>query len=177
MFNLFKKPDGIKTRDIVWMSEAAKWNGILERSKKETPLVIICWFDATLEQAENLFAGETDKPEILSARQVHSSHVTGRKVIFAEHYPLRSKEQDLFGRLALPEVIIHSALDEPLFAHFGGAKIIQMMKQLGMKESDPAEHKMISQAIVSAQEKIEKKITVEHSSGSQKEWMERNLKE
>jgi hypothetical protein len=178
MFNFFKsKPAGIKTKDIIWMSEAAKWNGILETSKKEPSLVIICWFDATMQQAENLFADQTGKPELLMARQVHPSHTTGRKVIFAEHYPLRSKEQDLFERLSLREVIIHSALEEPLFARFGGAKVIQLMKQLGMKESEPAEHKMISQSIVSAQEKIGKKITIEHSAGSQKEWMERNLTE
>jgi hypothetical protein len=123
-----------------------------------------------------LFAGETsNEVTTFQANQVHASQLTGKKIIFVEHYPLLKKEQELIEKLALPEVFIHSALDEPMFAHFGGDKIVKMMKQLGMKEEQSVQHKMISQAIVNAQEKIEKKVSSEHLAGSQREWMTLNL--
>jgi hypothetical protein len=49
------------------------------------------------------------------------------------------------------------------------------MKQLGMKENEPVQHKLISQSIHNAQEKIAQKLVVEHASSSQKEWMEKNI--
>jgi preprotein translocase subunit SecA len=75
----------------------------------------------------------------------------------------------------LNEALIYSALDEPLFKHFGGDKIIQMMKQLGMKEDSMIEHKMVSKAIENAQEKIEKKVIAEQDASSPQKWIERNL--
>ena len=159
------------------MTDAAKQNGLLEAWKKDSSLIIICWFNETLRQLETLFAKETTEPSLFTAQQVHHGQFSGKNnILFAEHYPLRKKEEELFERLNLAEVLIHSSLDEPLFAHFGGVKIVQMMKQLGMKESDSVQHKMISQSILGAQEKIEKKITAELSAGSQSQWMELNFK-
>lgn len=178
MFNLFKKKDGasVKLTDKIWMSETAKWNGIVEEWKKNNSLIIICWFDHTLQQLQTVFSRVTTEPvNLQTARETHAAHLQGKPVVFAEHYPVASREQEVFHRLALTEVTIHSALDEPLFDHFGGAKIIGMMKQLGLKEDQVTEHKLISGSIRNAQEKIAKKLTVEHLANSQKEWMERNL--
>src|SRR5712675_1279569 len=172
MFNLFKKKEGsVKVTDKIWMTREAKWNGILELWKKDPSTAIIAWFDASATHLETLFARETTSPvSLFSARTVHSSHLIGKKVIFAEHHPLRKKEQDAFSQWHLNEAVVHSALDEPLFKHFGGDKIIQMMKQLGMKEDSMIEHKMISNAIENAQEKIEKKVITEQPASSQQEW-------
>ncbi|MDP4262619.1 MAG: hypothetical protein Q8941_08815 [Bacteroidota bacterium] len=49
------------------------------------------------------------------------------------------------------------------------------MKKIGAKENSMIEHKMVSASIKNAQEKIEKKVLIEHTAQSQKEWMERNL--
>jgi preprotein translocase subunit SecA len=70
---------------------------------------------------------------------------------------LQQKENEFFQKLNLQEAEIWSALDEPLFKHFGSEKIIQMMKQLGMKENEAIENTMISKAILSIQAKISKK--------------------
>ena len=75
----------------------------------------------------------------------------------------------------LEKVNVWSALDEPLFQIFGSEKIIQMMKQLGMKENESVQHTMLSKSIQNAQEKIEKKVQVEHTAHSQKDWFEINL--
>jgi hypothetical protein len=158
------------------MTEQAKLNGLLEKWKKEPSLIIICWFNGTLHQIESHFNRETARnPILLIANQVHTAEIKDKPVVFAEHYPLRNKEEELFQRLSLTEITIHSALDEPLFDHFGGAKIVQMMKQLGMKENDPVQHKMITQSITNAQEKIAKKLDTEQLASSQREWMQKNI--
>ena len=177
MFNLFKKKDdSVKVIDKIWMSEAAKWNGILDLWKKEKDMVIITWFNETNRHLTSLFAKETSSPaSIFMAREVYSSLLNGKHIIFAEHYPMRTKERETFKQWHLTEAIVHSAMDEPLFLHFGGEKIIGMMKQLGMKDDNMIEHRMISSSIENAQDKIEKKIVVELPANSQKEWLERNL--
>jgi preprotein translocase subunit SecA len=73
-------------------------------------------------------------------------------------------------------VTVLTALDEALLMIFGGDKLIKIMQGLGMNEDEIIEHKMVSQSIANAQEKIEKKVTIEQSMRSQSEWIERNFK-
>lgn len=176
MFNLFKKKEGgTKVIDKILMTQTAKWKALAEQWKKNNDIVFICWFDETKRQAEAAFANETSPhPELYATREIHASQLTDKKVIFIEHYPLAQKEKELFEKLQLTEVQVWSALDEPLFKEFGSDKIVQMMKQLGMKEDNVVEHSMISKSIHNAQEKIEKKIQAEQTCPSQKEWMEMN---
>jgi hypothetical protein len=177
MFNLFKKKEAsVKVTDKIWMSEEAKWKGIVNEWKQNPELVIIAWFDATYRHLQTVFAENTTGPvSLFISRQINGPEIADRKIIFAEHYPIPAKEQDAFGRWHLKEAIVHSAMDEPLFKHFGGEKIIEMMKQLGMKEDGVITHRMISQAIINAQEKIEKKVVAETPANSQQEWLQRNL--
>ncbi|MEI9807316.1 MAG: hypothetical protein WDO16_05210 [Bacteroidota bacterium] len=178
MFNLFKKKEeSVKVIDKIWMSEKAKWNGILELWKKDPDIVIIAWFNSTINHLETLFAKETTSPVSFHlAREIHSSMIKGKQVIFAEHHPLRAREQEQFRQWQLQQAVVYSAMDEPLFQQFGGEKIIQLMKQLGMPEEGVIEHKMISHSIENAQQKIEKKVSNEHTASSQQEWMEKNFR-
>jgi hypothetical protein len=177
MFNPFKKKEtSVNVIDKIWMSEMSKYNGIFDLWKKNPELVIISWFTATLQNLETLFAKTAAAPaSFFLVKEIHGSQLSGKKIIFSEHYPLYQKEQELFKQWQLGEAIVHSALDEPLFMHFGGEKIISMMKQLGMKEDSQIENKMISHAIRHAQEKIENKVLAEHTANSQQEWIQRNL--
>jgi hypothetical protein len=177
MFNLFKKKEpSLKITDKIWMTSASKLKSIAEEMKKNNALVFICWFDETFHQLESHFTGDTTGSiRLLRSREAVTAHLPGTTIIFAEHYPLREKEITLFQKLGLQEVQIWSALDEPLFKHFGGDRIIQLMKQMGMKEDQAMEHTMISDAIRNAQQKIEKKVQVEQSAHSQKDWIEKNL--
>jgi hypothetical protein len=175
MFNFFSKKERVKVTDIIWITEAAKWNGILDSWQKDRP-AIICWFDATLHRLQSLFSNEPGADEYLFlAGHVHPSQLTGKAVLFAEHYPLHKKEMELFERLPDQEIVVHSALEEPLFLHFGGDKIIQLMKQMGMTEDELLRHPMISKAIQTAQEKIGKKVTHESLASSAGEWLEKNI--
>ncbi|MBL7738066.1 MAG: hypothetical protein JNK14_02520 [Chitinophagaceae bacterium] len=174
MFSLFKKKEAsVKVIDKVWISENAKWNGIREECKKDNSTIVIAWFSSTAARLETFMTGAAFTVHL--AREIHTSQLTGKRVLFAEHHPLRSKEQEQYQQWQLKEAIVCSALEEPLFKKFGSDKIIAMMKQLGMKEEECVEHRLISGAIENAQKKIGKKVITEHLANSQEEWMERNL--
>jgi preprotein translocase subunit SecA len=73
------------------------------------------------------------------------------------------------------EAIIYSAFDEPLLTYFGGDGISDTVKQLGMKEDVPLQHKLITSSIKNAQEKIAGKVTVEQTANSPSDWFLYNL--
>ena len=173
MFNFSKNKNQAKVRDIIWVSSQAKWKGLEELWKKDPTTVFVFWFDETLDEAKNKIINE--KIEFSTAREVNHHLIPVRPVVFAEHYPLQKKEQELFQQLQLKEVKILSALDEPLFKRFGADKIVGMLKQMGMNENDPLENQMITNAIKNAQQKLEKQLFVEHSAPSQQSWLEKNL--
>jgi len=110
-------------------------------------------------------------------RQISSHLAQHSNIIFAEHYPLHEKENTLFESLNIKEVKIFSSLDEPLFRHFGGEKIITLMQSMGMQENEGIQHTLITSALKNAQEKIAKKVTIEQSALSQEDWFRKNLKE
>ena len=168
MFGLFKKknnPDAVTVTDKVVISEPAKLALLLEAWNKQPQSVIVCWFEDSLE-----------KITVLLVRDALTAQRAGRTPIFAEHYPLLSKEQEAFRAMHLEKAVVYSSLREPLFNQFGGERIIQVMQQLGMKETELIEHSMISSAIRKAQDKIEQKTGLDHLSRSQEEWIEKNYK-
>jgi hypothetical protein len=175
--NLFKrKSQGTKITDKIWMTQDGKWKAIIELAKTNPAAFFIAWFDETRQYLEDLFNKEgLPVQNILSVRGCSGRQLQNNPVVFAEHYPLRSKEQSLFTGLKLADAVIFSALDEPLFNHFGGEKIVQLMKQMGMKETESIENSMLSNAIRSAQEKIEKKLVIEQTARSQSDWLEKNF--
>lgn len=177
MFNLFKKKDKeVKITDKIIIDEKAKLAALFAAWEADKNTVFVFWFDSTLREAESFFAARTSETiTMMMARETAVQHISDRPVLFAEHYPLHSKEEELYEKLKLESVTVYSALAEPLFKRFGADKIIQLMKQLGMKEDELIEHKMISKSIRNAQEKIEKKTVAEQTALSQMDWLEKNL--
>lgn len=177
MFNFFKKKEeGVIIKDIVWMSSTAKWNGLFEIWEKNTSTIFIFWFEDTMQQAQGFFSQKTSTAlQLIMAREMNSSIAQQQPVIFAEHYPVLSKEKELFEKLHVKEVTITSSLDEPLFKKFGSDKIIDMAKKFGMKESEAIQHSLVTGAIKNAQEKIEKQLQVEHMAHSQQDWLQKNI--
>lgn len=178
MFNLFKKRDeSVKVIDRIWMSQTAKYNGLLALAKEDPELMIITWFSDTAESLKSAFI-ESAHPgaPVHLVRELHGGLVRSHKVVFAEHYPIRSKEQQVFKQWQLEKAIVHSSLDEPLFQQFGGERIVDMMKKLGMSETSQIEHTLVSKSIRNAQDKVESKVTVEQPATSSREWIERNVR-
>ncbi len=177
MFGLFKhQTPAVKVIDRIWMTETAKFQSLVREWEKNNQIICICWFDDTLRHAASFFTKETsgDTP-LITAREITSSHVRYKQILFAEHHPLQQKENELFQKLNIQQAIVWSALDEPLFRHFGGDKILHLMQHLGMKENEAIEHTMISKAIQKAQEKINKKVIARQGASSQEEWLRKNL--
>jgi hypothetical protein len=177
MFSFFKKNNrAIKITDRIVTSATWKYTALLAEWNRNKNSVFVFWFDESLREAETFFTSIANESlPLYTAREAGTSHISGKTVVFAEHYPLRSKEEELYATLKLNTVVVFSSLNEPLFKKFGGDKIIQLMQQLGMNEGEVTEHAMISKAIRHAQEKVEKKIIVEQSARSQQDWLEKNL--
>ncbi|MBL7733032.1 MAG: hypothetical protein JNM88_17815 [Chitinophagaceae bacterium] len=177
MFNIFKsKPAPTRVTDKVTIDEKAKWQALFKLWQENKNTVFIFWFNESLEEAAAYFSSQTTEPvQLLTYREAAGPQAGGKIPIFAEHYPLRSKENELYEKMNLKGVQVYSSLKEPLFLQFGGERIVELMKKLGIKEDEVLEHAMISNAIKNAQEKIAKKISYEQSAQSQDDWFKRNL--
>jgi phosphoribosylanthranilate isomerase len=177
MFSLFKKKEPeIKVIDKVVIDETAKLKTMLAQWESDKNIAFVFWFDESLRQAELYFTSQTNEPfTFLTSREAGSPQLAGKTAIFAEHYPIRSKEEELYRKMNLHTVQVFSSLNEPLFKRFGSDKIIQVMKQLGMKDDEVIQHNLVSKAIRNAQEKIEKKVVMDQSAHSQNDWLEKNI--
>ena len=168
MFKFFRKKNvPVTIHDKIWLSENNKFEFLEAEYKKNDRLVFACWFDASFQKLEAFFSAHATQPLIMLAKEIRLPHLSGRPVIFCEHYPVYEKELAVFMDLQLKEVVICSSLDEPLFSLFGGEKITSLMKQLGMMDSESIEHPLISRSIRNAQEKIAKKLVIEYPASSQ----------
>ena len=178
MFKLFRnKSNRVKIIDRVFMHQRNKWNHCEKILTEKPKTIFIGWFDETIAELENFITRHNvSLISVLNARTIHKSQAEGSGLIFIEHNPMKSKEEAVFEELGLKEVIILTALDEPLLIKVGSEKLIEMIQSLGINEDEIIEHKMVGQSIANAQEKIEKKVVVEQSVRSQAEWMERNFK-
>ena len=181
LFNLFgKKDDDAENHvftDRAYVSTAAKMNACADLARKEPNHLFICWFADTATKFKDFFAQQgLDESLVIEARQLHTSKLHDKIPAFVEHYPLHSKEIELIKNWDAKNIVVYSALDEPLFKHFGSDKIIPLMKMLGMKEDEVIEHNMVTKSIIKGQEKIAEQVTLEQSAASQQEWMRKNIK-
>lgn len=170
-----KKDETLKITDVVFINKNTKYHACLELSKKDESIIFIAWFEETLHEMQTFFKEQVNTSNIFLYRQATTHLIENRKILFVEHYPLHKKEISLFESLKLKEAIIYSSLDEPLFTTFGGEKISSLMRSMGMQENEPIQHSLITKALQNAQEKIEKKITIEQSALSQSDWFKRNI--
>jgi hypothetical protein len=172
MFSLFgKKEKQTRVIDKVFLSRGGKARAI-EKFAAENNLVVIAWFEASFDAAMQLLP---NKAEIFLAREVNVQNIQNKKLVFFEHHPILSKEQELFKKLHLTEAIFFGAIEEPLFTYFGGEKIGKLMEQMGMQADEAVEHSLISSSIKNAQKKISEKIEFESDARSQEEWFAKNL--
>ena len=175
MFSLFKKSDGVKIIDKVWMSKQAKWKACSQMLVLNPSSLFVAWFEETAQEL-NIYLGlSSDKKTLMLASNLTADVLQDRMVMFVEHYPLPAVEQDLFKKLNLRDVPVLLALDEPFFHKFAGEKTIELMKKLGVKEDEVLGHTMIGRSIRGVQEKIAAKVKAEKKAQSQGEWMRVNV--
>lgn len=174
MFGLFKKTSlGVKVVDKVWLSNQAKWNACVQMIKLDPSVLLVAWFEDTFREIES---NPGLVKNVIKAENISYDKTVGRMVVFVEHFPLASAEQDVFARLQLKEVPVLNSLDEPIFMLFGGENTIEIMKKLGVGEDEIIGHSMITKSIRRAQEKIEEKSGTNYPAKSSQEWLDLNLK-
>jgi hypothetical protein len=181
LFNLFgKKEDDTENHifaDKAYITSAAKMNACAELAKKEPDHIFICWFNQTAIAFKEYFKQHgLDENLVTETHHLHASKLQNKKPVFVEHYPLHGKELELIKNWEAKKIIVFSAMDEPLFKHFGSEKLLPIMKMLGMKEDEVIEHPMVSKSIIKGQEKIAEQVSLEQTATSQAEWMEKNIK-
>jgi hypothetical protein len=176
MFSFFSKKElETKVVDRVFISSTAKQAAVREQLRNNQSITILTWFEESYDLIQTLIKSNNLQAEIYLPREIAAHNIRGKAVLFLEHYPLINKEKKLLEKLQLKEAIFYSALDEPIFKHFGGGHIISMMEKLGLSENEAIEHPMISSAIKNAQEKISKNVTIDHSALSQADWFSKNI--
>lgn len=180
LFNLFgskeeEKPDRIFS-DRVYIASEAKMNACMQLSKEQPNTLFIAWFTDTARKFKDFFLQKgLDENRIIEARYIHAAKLQTHTPVFVEHYPLHARELALVENWQLKNIIVYSAMDEPLFKHFGSDKMIPLIKLLGMKENEAIEHSYVTQSIIKGQQKIADQVSIEQTANSQADWMERNL--
>jgi hypothetical protein len=170
-----KKKDPCTVKDIVFMHNNAKWDALALLAKATPATIFICWFETTRQQLQTHFNAQgINTQHIFLYRMANIANTRNVPVVFAEHYPLRAKEMECYTALQLTEARVYSALEEPLFAHFGGQNIIHIMQQTGVNEHEALENPMISRALKNAQEKLAANLLIEQTATSQSDWFKRN---
>lgn len=176
MFSFGKKKETTKVSDVVFMHTTAKWHACMQALQTNAATVFITWFEETQQQLQEYFTAQNAaNATVILYREAAAHLINNNPVIFAEHYPLREKEEALYTSLKLEDIKIFSSLDDALFQYFGGDKIIELMQKMGLHENESVQHAMISMALKNAQEKIAKKVSMEQSARSQEEWFKRNV--
>ncbi len=179
LFNLFRKKEVKPVQqfeDIVFISPPAKQAAVIAFAKQQPDYIFIAWFENTALLFQELFAlYNLDEARIEEAKYFTAAKYTGRQIAFLEHHPLRAKEEALVQNCLQQRFTVYNSSTEPLFTQFGGERIIELMRRMGMDENESIQHKMISRSLEKAQSKIAKKINLEQTAGSQEEWMRRNV--
>ncbi|HKR59785.1 MAG TPA: hypothetical protein VJS64_08610 [Pyrinomonadaceae bacterium] len=111
---------------------------------------------------------------------VSGTSKAGLKIFVLEHHPRRSKDQALLDFAAklscVPEVRFYLSLDDPLLLHFNGDAIQKLFRTIGIDESEFVSHRLVTTAVASAQERIEKNVRQDLQAESIEDWFTYNFR-
>lgn len=138
--------------------------------------VLLAWFPESQLRWQSVLEQTGISRQVMLARSTSALQLANKTIILLEHYPIASKEETFLQSLQQQEIYVLGSLDEPIFSQFGGERIIDMMRRMGIREDEPVQHKLITQSLQNAQRKLEKKVTMEQTSHSMKEWFVKNIK-
>ena len=163
-------------KDKVYINSTGKMNACLQLAKAQPNVIFIAWFNDTTETYKAFFSKNgVEESRITLAGKFDKTSLQTLQPVFLEHYPLHAKELELVNNWEQTGILVFSAMDEPLFKHFGSDKMIPLIKLFGMKESEAIEHSYVTESIVKGQNKIANKVTTEQLADSQSEWMIKNM--
>jgi hypothetical protein len=175
LFNVFKGSKYSPRTDLIWQNQQAKAQGCVNFLSKNKVDICVAWFEETQKMYQTILGRVMPRhPEIVLAKTLFPYSLDNKNVLFLEHYPLFSKEENLVGKAKPVKVWFVTSLDDALLSVFSG-NVVQLMQRLGMKEDECIEHKMIGKSIINAQKRIEKESWTDFSAKSGDEWMKQFL--
>ena len=149
-------------KDKVYIHLTGKMNAWLQLANTQPEVIFIAWFDKTVETYKAFFAQNgIDQDRITTVDKIDLAILLNHQPVFLEHYPLPAKELELVKDWQLTNIPVFSAVDEPLFKHFGSNKMIPLIKLFGMKESEAIEHSYVTESIIKGQGKIANNVITE----------------
>lgn len=127
LFNLFgkKEEDTAKSifTDRCYQTTNAKLKACTALAKQQPNTFFICWFADTLKKFKDYFIQqELDESLVVDARHLNTAMLQNKNAVFTEHHPLHANELELVKNWTQQPIIVYSAMDEPLFVHFGSEK-------------------------------------------------------
>ncbi|MCU0436809.1 MAG: hypothetical protein MUC49_02780 [Raineya sp.] len=194
----------IKLEDKVWMNTSARLTGLLQDAQIQVetkPVLVVYFFERTENTLQEVFKlGQ--KPyvfvntaeDLKDNKQIHilsesAFHQHAEKiknlfaskelvVMLAEHYPLNQNEDEILFKLG--EISLKTKaygyidFDDPILKMFGGERILELLKKMGIKESESISHNLVSKSIKEAKKKIGEKVKHEQKGISVEDWFNKN---
>ncbi len=208
---LFGKPKRVTSRDVVWLTDAARSREAAKTVSKHLThrsVLVLAHFPASLAAfgehiiragwphatipttltpaaalelaagphrvllglVRNLEPAEFPPPE--------TSATSPLPVVVVERHLLR-KHDDHVARFAeglgsKAAIEFHVAMDDPLMALFAGEWVSNVLRTLGLTESEAIDSALVTRRIEAAQAKLAKTIDTDQDAESATEWLERN---
>jgi preprotein translocase subunit SecA len=139
--------------------------GFFREVKGDNPPTVI------LVQARALVPDEFPAPLVDETRSV--------SILVAERHFLRSHDDRVVdfarGLGSRCRLSFHLSLEDPLMRIFAGEWVGQMLRNLGMTDSQPIESAMVNRRIKGAQAKFAKKVKDEQKADSAEQWLQSNV--
>lgn len=156
------------TEDLIYLSDEAKTNGIVNIIKQNPDYLLVAWFPATVKKYQTLLSQYGE--QVYLATNLTSSLVNGKTIVLLERYPIKQKENILIEHLNPAKVIYISSLDDTLLKLTGSDRIKVLMEKMGAQPDEVITHSMISSSLSKAQEHIKKKMISDPEVNSAEEW-------
>ncbi|MDX1902821.1 MAG: hypothetical protein SFU27_01580 [Thermonemataceae bacterium] len=193
-----------KTEDSVWISTNARFTGLLQEAQIQSKLKntwVIYFFERTQHQLKEVFklaqepyifveskeqAQKNKQILVFSADKFQEIYETLKIIfakedifiIFAEHYPLNVVEENIAIKTAeitlKAKISAHTDFESMLLKKFGGARLLELLKKIGIKESESISHPLVSKSIKEAKKKLSEKVKNEQKGVSEEDWFLKN---
>jgi hypothetical protein len=178
----------------IWLTREAKSVGIqrevaqaLANPAGHCVVIVVAHFNDCVQQLQTAVAGLDQERVFVTCAELLADRTptdfaadpsTSILIIVGERHPLQSHDDVIleFAR-SQPDrclVVYHVSLEDPLLKPFAGEWVERILRQLGMKEDEAIESRLVSRRIQTELEKIARRATGDAPANSVEEWLERN---
>ena len=99
-------------------------------------------------------------------------------ILVLNHHPMADEDEKVLEfatGIAVADVTFLTSLDHPLFRHFGGANVQELLKTLGMDANEVIQSPIVDRQVKRAQRHLSRKVQDPRPAESAEEWFEKNL--